>query len=82
MTKVFILVVTAQEKDYCFDLFSKQLKSLTYPKKEILFIDNSKNDTYYKKIDSINSSHNKKIVKDKLYKKLVEKNGNKIRNKI
>jgi len=34
------------------------------------------------KYNSINSSHNKKIVKDKLYKKLVEKNGNKIRNKI
>ena len=37
---------------------------------------------YYKKIDSINSSNDKKLLKEKLYKKLIEKYGNKIRNKI
>lgn len=37
---------------------------------------------YYKKIDSINSNNDKKILKEKLYKKLIDKYGNKIRNKI
>ena len=37
---------------------------------------------YYKKLDSINSSNDKKILKDKLYKKLVDKYGSKIRNKV
>ena len=38
--------------------------------------------SYYNKIDSINSSNDKKILKEKLYKKLIDKYGSKIRNKI
>lgn len=37
---------------------------------------------YYKKIDSAKSNMDKNLLKEKLYKKIIEKQGNKIRNKI
>ncbi|MDD4970830.1 MAG: hypothetical protein PHT07_15490 [Paludibacter sp.] len=48
-TKVLIGVVTAQAKDYCFDIFCQSLKRLTYPA-DILFIDNSTNRNHVKMI--------------------------------
>lgn len=66
------------------DLGVRTFGTLYSPEKVLEIGDNLKPSlhAYYKKVDSINSSNDKKILKDKLYKKLIEKYGNKIRNKI
>jgi GT2 family glycosyltransferase len=48
-TKVLIGIVTAQAKDYCFDVFCRSLARLTYPA-DILFVDNSEDPEHVKKI--------------------------------
>jgi GT2 family glycosyltransferase len=48
-TKVLIGIVTAKAKDYCFDQFCQSLARLTYLA-DILFIDNSEDPGYIKKI--------------------------------
>ena len=53
MIKVLIGTPTSFHKEYCLKEFTNGLKKLTYPKKEILFVDNSKEDTYLKKIRSL-----------------------------
>jgi GT2 family glycosyltransferase len=47
--KVLIGIVTAQAKDYCFDIFCQSLARLTYPV-DILFVDNSENPKHVKMI--------------------------------
>ena len=66
------------------DLGVRTFGTLYSPEKVLEIGNNTKPvlHSYFKKIDSINSSHDKKILKDKLYKKLIEKYGNKIRNKV
>lgn len=51
--RVLLISVTYDGKDYCFDDFLKQVKSLTYPDISILFCDNSLNSGYYNKLNNI-----------------------------
>jgi hypothetical protein len=52
MSNAKILVGTPifEFHDYCFEEYSQRLKDLTYPNKDLLLVDNTKGDTFYKKI--------------------------------
>jgi hypothetical protein len=47
--KILLATLTSKHKDYCFDLWAKHLKRLTYPL-DILIIDNTPEKGYAKKI--------------------------------
>lgn len=66
------------------DLGVRTFGTLYSPEKTIEIGDNMKPvlNTYYKKIDSAKSNFDNKLLKEKLHKKIIEKYGNKIRNKI
>ncbi len=49
--KVLVGIPTSSHKEYCLEEFSKGIKKLTYPNKEILLVDNSSNNDYMKKIN-------------------------------
>lgn len=51
--KVLVGCPTSDHKDYCLKEFIKGIKELTYPNFDILLVDNSKNDNYYNKINSL-----------------------------
>lgn len=48
--KVLVGIPTSFHKEYCLQEFIEGIKSLTYKNKEIIFVDNSKDDNYIKKI--------------------------------
>ncbi|MBS3134532.1 glycosyltransferase [Candidatus Woesearchaeota archaeon] len=49
--KVLVGIPASFHKEYCLEEFSNGIKKLTYPKKEIIFIDNSPHNNYIKKIN-------------------------------
>lgn len=51
LPKVLVGVVTYEGKDYIWNKFSSNLKNLSYPNHDILFVDNTKNKRYTKKIN-------------------------------
>ncbi len=57
--KVLIAAPTSEEKDYCFDDWAYQARNFTYPAYDVLLVDNSKDETYHKKIwaKGINAAH-------------------------
>ena len=75
---------TEKYKKCGIDLGVRTFGTLYSPEKVIEIGNNTKPilKNYYKKIDSAKSSLDKKLIKEKLYKKIIEKQGNKIRNKI
>ncbi len=48
--KVLIGITCSFHKEYCLNKFLEGLKALTYPNKDILFVENSKNDDYFNKL--------------------------------
>lgn len=48
--KVLIFTPIYEKKDYSLNRFLKHAKELQYPRKEHIFIDNSKTDAYYRKV--------------------------------
>ena len=53
LPKVLVFTVTYDGKDYCLDKFLEGLKSLNYPNYKHIFIDNSEDDSYSKKLSSM-----------------------------
>ncbi len=51
--KILIGIPTSFHKEYCLNKFSEGIKELTFKEKEILFVDNSKDNDYIKKIKSL-----------------------------
>jgi|SRR3989344_105814 len=51
--KILVGIPTSFHKEYCLKEFSKGIKELTYKEKEVLFVDNSKDDNYLKKIRNL-----------------------------
>ncbi|MAG52861.1 MAG: hypothetical protein CMH62_02765 [Nanoarchaeota archaeon] len=49
--------------DYCIEEYVQALKSLTYPNYDILLVDNSKGDTFFNKLKSLNIP----VIKDKWF---------------
>lgn len=49
--KVLVGVPVSELYDYCFDEFIHGLKSLTYKNKDVLLIDTSRNENYYKRFE-------------------------------
>jgi GT2 family glycosyltransferase len=52
--KVLVGSPVNEAYEYCLDEYLEGLKSLTYPDYDILLIDNSKTDTFYNKLKSLN----------------------------
>lgn len=50
--KVLVGCPTSSHKKYCLQEYAKALKSLTYPNKDILIVDNTKEDDYFKEIQA------------------------------
>lgn len=49
--RVLVACPTSKHKDYCFDDWSKSIKALTYPNKEVFIVDNTNDDgTYMRRI--------------------------------
>lgn len=48
--KVLVGCPTAAYYEYCLDEYAKSVKSFTYPHYDVLLVDNSKDDSYIKKI--------------------------------
>jgi GT2 family glycosyltransferase len=48
--KILVGCITSDAKLYCQEEFFEQLKKITYPNKEILFVDNSETNENYKRI--------------------------------
>ncbi|MBN1644751.1 hypothetical protein JW851_01755 [Candidatus Woesearchaeota archaeon] len=48
--KILVGCPTYDGKNYCFDAYIKALKELTYPEFDILLVDNSPSEQYFKKI--------------------------------
>lgn len=55
--KVLVGVVTYEGKDYCWDLFFKNLLNLEYPNYDVLIVDNSKNGKYYRELQKRTKKH-------------------------
>ena len=49
--------------NYCIEEYIQAIKSLTYPNFDILLVDNSKGDSFFKKLQSMNIP----VIKDKHY---------------
>lgn len=52
--KVLVGVPVCDLYEYCFEEFITNLKNLTYSNYEILLVDNSKDETFFNKINSLN----------------------------
>ena len=52
--KVLVGVPVCDLYEYCFEEFINNIKNLTYPNYEILLIDNSKEETFFNKLKSLN----------------------------
>ena len=50
MARVLVGCPTSFHKEYCLKEYKEGLKSLTYPKHDVLLVDNSPDDTYARKI--------------------------------
>jgi len=50
MKRVLVAAPICQWYDHCWDAFSSRLKELTYPHKDIFFVDNSEGLTFFKKV--------------------------------
>jgi len=57
--KVLVGCPTSKYKEYCLKEYAEAVKSLTYPNYDILLIDNSKDDSYLKKIKDFGLSSKK-----------------------
>lgn len=51
--KVLVGCPTSHHKAYCLDKYVRGLNNLTYPHKEILIVENSKEDEYFNKISKL-----------------------------
>lgn len=63
MPKILIATPTFQDHDYCLNRFISTLKNLIYKDKDILIVDNSKENNYFEKLSKINLP-NLKVLKD------------------
>src|SRR3989344_8380659 len=52
MKKILVGCPTSFHKEYCLEDYSRAISSLTYPKYDILIIDNSPDNSYFEKIKS------------------------------
>jgi hypothetical protein len=53
LPKVVICTPTYDKKNYCFDKWFRQYQNLSYPNKSLFMVDNSKENTYFKKLSKL-----------------------------
>tara|TARA_Y100000310_G_scaffold345757_1_gene469340 strand:- start:1375 stop:2073 length:699 start_codon:yes stop_codon:yes gene_type:complete len=67
--KVLVGCPTANFKAYCLDEYIQGVKKLTYPNFDLVIVDNSKDEEYYKRL----KSHGINVIKDKFVKKAMKR---------
>ena len=69
--KILIGCPTADAKAYCLDRYAEGLKSLTYPDKDILLVDNSGTNDYFNRIKALGLPVEKDSPKAKVHDSIV-----------
>ena len=67
--KILVGCPTASTHGYCLKEYANAVKSLTYPNYEVLLVDNSKDDSYFKRIKSLGLN----AIKDEYFEKARER---------
>ncbi|MEK6904250.1 MAG: hypothetical protein AABW87_01520 [Nanoarchaeota archaeon] len=67
--KVLVGCPTYSGMEYCLDKYAKAVKSLTHPNYDILLVDNSKDNSYKKKIEG----YGIKVIKDEFKEKPIDR---------
>ncbi len=72
MTKVLVGGPVSDLHDYCFDEFVNSRKSLTYKNHDLLFVDNSKTDNFYKRLNDAKLPVKRAEYKEKARDRLID----------
>ncbi|MCD4666279.1 glycosyltransferase family 2 protein, partial [archaeon] len=80
--KVLVGCPTSVHKDYCLNNYIEGLNKLTYPNFDILLVDNSDGDSYFKKIKEKNIPIVKLDLKDEILRIKLAKSRNILRKKV